>query len=135
MRLLLQSLVVWALLALSAIGLGFFRVEWLLPRLGEVWAHVLGTINFVAALWIIVWLWLRLAAGPWPARALWGIGALWVAMTVSFEFGFGHYVAGHSWEKLLADYNLFAGRLWVLVLLSTFAAPRVCAGALGKLHR
>jgi len=39
------------------------------------------------------------------------IGLVWLAMTVAFEFLFGDYVAGHSWDRLLHDYNLFAGRL------------------------
>lgn len=25
---------------------------------------------------------------------------------------------GHSWRRLLTDYNLLAGRLWMLVLLT-----------------
>jgi hypothetical protein len=37
-------------------------------------------------------------------------------MTIAFEFGFGHYVAGHSWSRLLADYNLANGRVWSLFL-------------------
>ena len=38
-------------------------------------------------------------------------------MTVAFEFGFGHFVAGHSWQRLLGDYNLLEGRVWLLFLL------------------
>jgi hypothetical protein len=44
-------------------------------------------------------------------------------MTVCFELGFFHFVAGVPWEKRLADYQLFAGRLWVLVLLTTLCGP------------
>jgi hypothetical protein len=51
------------------------------------------------------------------------IGALWVVLTVSFEFIFSHYVVGHSWNALLADYNIFKGRVWSLVLLASFFAP------------
>jgi len=51
------------------------------------------------------------------------IGALWLTLTVAFEFGFGHYVMGHSWRYLLADYNILKGRLWSLVLLVTFVSP------------
>ena len=46
-----------------------------------------------------------------------------LAMTVAFEFLFGHYVAGHSWDRLLHDYNLFAGRVWVVVLVWVTVAP------------
>ena len=44
-------------------------------------------------------------------------------MTDCFEFGFFHSEAGAPWEKLLADGNLFAGRLWGLVLPTTFCGP------------
>ena len=48
-------------------------------------------------------------------RELVAIGGLWMTLTVGFEFGFGHYVMGHSWPHLLADYDLLDGRLWVLI--------------------
>ena len=51
------------------------------------------------------------------------IGVFWLALTVIFEFGFGHYVMGRSWECLLADYTILKGRLWSLVLLITFVSP------------
>jgi hypothetical protein len=48
--------------------------------------------------------------------------AVWLVLTVAFEFGFGR-ARGCSWELLLHDYNLFAGRLWLLVLLMVLCAP------------
>ena len=57
-----------------------------------------------------------------PALA---IGGIWLALTVAFEFLFGHYVMGHPWSRLFHDYNLLEGRLWVLVLVWTFIAPYV----------
>jgi hypothetical protein len=51
------------------------------------------------------------------------IGLIWLALTITFEFLFGHYVAGHSWIKLLEDYNVLAGRLWVIVLIWVTLAP------------
>jgi hypothetical protein len=51
------------------------------------------------------------------------VGALWVVMTVGFEFGFGHYVDGAPWSALLADYDLTRGNLWILVLMTMGAAP------------
>lgn len=40
-----------------------------------------------------------------------------------FELGFGHWVAGHPWQRLLADYDLAAGRVWALVLLWVALTP------------
>ena len=53
------------------------------------------------------------------------IGVCWLVMTVFFEFGFGHYVAGHPWEKLTADYNLLQGRVWSLFLIWVAIMPFV----------
>lgn len=51
------------------------------------------------------------------------IGLIWLALTIAFEFLFGHYVLRHPWSRLLHDYNLLAGRVWVLVLLWITIAP------------
>ena len=64
---------------------------------------------------LVVWFLNR----SWPfgsAGEAWATGFWWLALTILFEFGFGHFVAGHSWQTLLADYNIFAGRLWLFFL-------------------
>jgi hypothetical protein len=53
------------------------------------------------------------------------IGTIWLILTILFEFVFGHYVMGHTWSHLLHDYNIFAGRLWSLVLLWNFIGPYI----------
>jgi hypothetical protein len=59
----------------------------------------------------------------------WSIGALWVAMTLAFEFLAGHYLFKNPWEKIVADYNVTRGRIWVLVPICTlFALPMAVSG-------
>jgi hypothetical protein len=53
------------------------------------------------------------------------VGALWLVLTVLFEFGFGRRVARQSWEQLLADYDLRRGRLWPVVLACLGLVPLV----------
>ena len=36
---------------------------------------------------------------------------LWVALTLAFEWNFGRYVMGRSWESIAAEYNLSHGGL------------------------
>ena len=50
-------------------------------------------------------------------------------MTVAFEFLTGHYVFRTPWAKLVADYNLFSGRIWLLVLATSAFAPLIMARA------
>jgi hypothetical protein len=40
-------------------------------------------------------------------------------------FLFGHYIMGDAWERLLSDYKLFQGRIWVLALIWNTIAPVV----------
>ena len=51
------------------------------------------------------------------------IGLIWLTLTILFEFGFGHYIMGNSWEKLLHDYNITEGRIWSLFLIWITIAP------------
>jgi len=39
-----------------------------------------------------------------------------VILTVAFEFLFGHYVDRKSWSDLLANYEIWNGRLWPVAL-------------------
>ena len=51
------------------------------------------------------------------------MGVLWLAVTLAFEFLAGHYLFGDPWERLLAEYNVARGRLWVVVPITTLLAP------------
>ena len=53
------------------------------------------------------------------------VGVIWLGLTILFEFGFGHYIMGNPWEKLLHDYNLTEGRVWSLFLVWISIAPFV----------
>jgi hypothetical protein len=82
---------------------------------GDRTAHQLSTATAIAL--FFGYLWFLERRWPIPSRRLaLRIGALWLALTVGFEFAFGHWGDGKSWDELLADYNLLKGRLWPLVL-------------------
>jgi len=53
------------------------------------------------------------------------IGLGWLLGAIAFEFGFGHYVDGVSWSRLLSDYDITRGRLLLLVWLAVGAGPYV----------
>lgn len=55
-------------------------------------------------------------------RALIG-GLFWLSLTVSFEFLFGHFLADQPWDALWANYRIWDGRLWPLLLLWIAIAP------------
>ena len=122
----LKSLGIWFILAVSAILVATLRVSVLLPPFGEQTAHQLGTLLYLIVQFFIIYLFIRRMKIK-DVKILLGIGIFWVVITIIFEFVFGHYVMGHSWQKLFADYNLFNGRFWVLVLINNLAAPLICS--------
>ena len=113
---------IWFGIMLAAILNGAFRDLLLAPRLGDLGARAISCLTLASAVLIVTWMslaWIH----PASMTDAWRIGLLWLAMTLAFEFGAGHYVFGTSWRTLVADYNLFAGRLWILVLITTLTAP------------
>lgn len=88
----------------------------------ELTAHQISSVTGVFFFGVYIWL----LSLRWPlasSRQALAVGAIWLGLTTAFEFLFGHYAAGHSWEKLLYDYNVLEGRLWSLVLLAVAAGP------------
>lgn len=121
---LLHYILAWFPMVLIAIANGAVREKTYGRRMSELRAHQLSSITAVALFGVYIAGLSRL----WPLASdteAWIVGAVWVAMTVIFEFAFGRMVAGHSWRRLAHDYNFFAGRLWALVLVWIGTAPTV----------
>ena len=114
----------WFLLAVVAIINGILREATYGKNASDLAAHQVSTATAIVFTGIVVWLFHR----AWPletASQAWTIGLLWFVMTILFEFGFGHFVAGHSFSQLIADYNLFQGRVWMLFLVWLAVMPYV----------
>jgi hypothetical protein len=117
---------VWLVIVVVAVINGGIRQAFISPRTVDTAAHAISTVTLCVAILVLCWIsigWMR----PTTARDAWRIGALWVMLTVAFEFLAGHYVFGSPWHRLVADYNIFRGRIWVLVLITTATAPWLVA--------
>ncbi|MBS3817476.1 MAG: hypothetical protein KGY76_07950 [Candidatus Thermoplasmatota archaeon] len=122
-KLYLYAIGVWGLLVFMAILNAGLREGVISPALGDQAGHVLSSIILSAIIFLITYLFLKYVDLDYTNQDLLLVGALWLALTVSFEFLFGHFVMGNSWDTLLSDYNVFKGRVWVLVLITTFVSP------------
>jgi hypothetical protein len=119
---LLAAAGLWVGLVVVALLNAGFREVVLAPSVGDSVAHVTSTGTLLTALAVVAYLYFRRFADH-SVGELVAIGLGWAAMTVLFEFGFGHYVMGTPWHVLVADYDLLAGRVWVLVPLSMAVFP------------
>ena len=114
----------WLPMLLIAIGNGMLREAWYGRYLSELRAHQLSSLLAILFLGLYMWVVLRFNPPASASQAL-AIGLLWLVLTVAFEFLFGRCVAGQTWARLLADYNIGAGRFWPFVLLWLTLAPRL----------
>ena len=107
---------------LIAIANGALREFTYGKHLSGLRAHQVSTLTAVIFFGVYVLALTRIWRLESAAQAL-AIGVIWVGLTVAFEFIFGHYVMGNPWSRLLSDYNIFTGRVWILVPIWVGIAP------------
>lgn len=122
-----RALAVWLLFLITAIVNGAVRESILRPAFGDKRAHVISTLSLSSLILVGAWLTAPFVRYESTAAA-WGVGVLWVALTLAFEFLAGRFVFGKSWDVLLADYDVMQGRIWPLVLVVTLLAPVLAWG-------
>ncbi|MBU7033408.1 MAG: hypothetical protein HXS53_12825 [Theionarchaea archaeon] len=119
----LQALGIWIVMVFLAIINGTLRNNVYGPKMTELLAHQLSTVIYIAIFILMLFLFFSRTSTPYSQKDLVMIGILWLFLTIMFEFGFGHYIMGHPWSRLLNDYDLFQGRLWMLVLITELTGP------------
>ena len=122
----LRSLLIWCAIVPIAILNGAVRDLLIAPTVGALVAHVISTLLLCLAILVLTWWtigWIR----PTDARTAAGIGLGWLLLTIAFEFIAGHFVFGAPWSRLIADYNLTQGRVWILVPVTTAIGPWLAA--------
>jgi hypothetical protein len=123
---LIRAVAVWCAIVPFAVANGAVRDLLIAPRVGVTAGHVTST----ALLCLAILGWTSLTIGwirPAGSRGAVRIGVGWLGLTVAFEFLAGHYVFGTPWARLFADYDVAQGRVWILVLVTTAAAPWLAA--------
>ena len=119
-----RAVLVWLVLLSLAVANGALREGLLSPRIGSGGGHAVSTILLSALILLVGWVtvpWI----GPRSIQESWLVGLTWMGLTVAFEFLGGHFLFGRSWALLFADYNLLAGRIWVMVLIVSLITPVV----------
>jgi hypothetical protein len=122
--LMLKFVLAWFPMILIAIANGALREFSYGKQVSELRAHQLSTLSALTLFSIYIGIVLRVWR-PESASQAFAIGLIWLILTVAFEFLFGHYISGFSWSRLLRDYNLLAGRVWIFIPIWIALAPLV----------
>jgi hypothetical protein len=130
MHFLIRSFFVWLLFVPVAIANGALRDLMLTPALGNTLGRAVSslTLSFMI-LGLTLLLVDRLGVNTRAGYLV--VGAFWLVLTLLFESSFALLVMGHPMDELLQDYDIFRGRLWLIVLVATFFAP-LLAGKMRK---
>jgi hypothetical protein len=127
---LLKSIVIWLIFIVAESLNGTLRMLWLVPSLGDPWAHqisfVIGALLVLAIATLFV-PWLRASR----ITELLNVGLLWLLLTLGFEICLGRFILGYSWERIAADYNLLNGGLMPIGLVLLALAPLIAAKVRG----
>ena len=122
-----RALVVWLLMMAVETIHGLLRNRFLVPVIGDVGSGQIGVLigsALILGVAILTIGWIH----PNSERSLLAIGAMWLVLTLTFEFGLG-LALGRSWNAMLADYDLSRGGLlsigMVILALSPWIAARI----------
>jgi hypothetical protein len=122
--LLFKAIAIWLMLIVTESLNGTIRELLLVPRLGKVQAR---RVSFLTATLLI--LAIATLMSPWLGMSqipqLLAVGVLWLILTVAFEVVLGRWGFGYSWQRIIADYNLFQGGLMSIGLVVLLLAPLI----------
>jgi len=124
MKTIYTHILFWFVFPFVAILNGALREVIYKKFVGDILAHQISTVTGIIFFGIIFYFIFK----KWKIESVKHailVGLIWLGLTILFEFGFGHYIMGNPWEKLLHDYNLAEGRVWSLFLVWVIIAPFV----------
>ena len=120
----IRYVIAWVPMLFIAIANGALRQFTFGRVMPELHAHQLSTVIGSVLIGLFIYVVVRI----WPpssSKQAVVIGLAWLFLTVLFEFAFGRWGMHRTWDQLLNDYNLAAGRVWIVFLAWLTAAPYV----------
>ena len=118
---LIKYFLFWLPMIILAFANATLRELVFIKHFSESAAHQLSTLSLIIFCAIYTWFILPSLNIQNTVQAFLA-GLIWVILTIAFEFALGR-LTNKSWEFLLADYNLLAGRIWPIFLLVLFFLP------------
>jgi len=122
----LRAFLVWLVLMAAEIVHGIARAVLLVPHVGLFRSNQIGVFSGSLIILLVTRCFIRWI-GEARARRLLAVGVFWGVLTLAFELSFGRFVAGASWQQLLADYDMPHGGLMPLGICALVLSPWMAA--------
>jgi len=118
--------VVWLVIIGVETVHGVVRSVLLAPYAGDLRSRQIGVLTGSCLI-----LWVAIATEGWRRanrlRVQIATGAIWLLLTIAFEFCLGYYVLGLPWQRLTADYDIARGGLLPFGLAALALSPLIAA--------
>jgi hypothetical protein len=118
----LRIILFWLPMPVIAIFNAAIREKLLSLFLDELRSHQISTLLLIMWISLYGWIIFPYLKIQLPGDA-WTTGFIWLVLTILFEFIAGRYAFKNPWTRLLADYNLARGRVWIIFLLYLAILP------------
>ena len=122
----IKSLGIWLVIVIVAIINGVAREKILTPLIGSSFSLPLSGITLSVLVLVVTYFTIPFIGEVKTGTYLY-IGLLWVILTLSFEYLFGHYVTGKPWHEINQVFNILKGDLFIVVLIVSAVSPLVAA--------
>jgi hypothetical protein len=124
-----RAVLTWMLIILAETVHGTLRELFIAPSLGDLRARQFGVLVGCGLTLGVAWFLIRWI-GERRAAPLLAIGAVWVLLTLVFEFCLGRAL-GASWDRILSDYDPSRGGFMLFGLAFMLVTPWLAARARG----
>lgn len=121
-----RSFIVWVAIIFAESVHGVMRQTFLAPLVGDFPARRIAFFVGILLIFAIAGFFIRWISAP-SAQSLFAIGAMWMILTLAFEFALGIFVMKYSTERMLEDYDVSRGGLMIFGLAFMIAAPYLAA--------
>jgi len=125
-KILFKSIGIWFVIAIAAILNGVIRETFLVSALGENMALPISGLLLAGLIFLLTFIFISFI-GSSKSRVYIFIGSLWLSLTLSFEFLFGHFVIGKSWQAIMQVFDIKNGNLFIVDLFITGISPWAAA--------
>jgi hypothetical protein len=125
--LLLKTIGIWLIIVILAILNGAIREKLLTPNIGSSIALPMSGLLLSILILLVAFVTMPSFFGSSERKTYIFIGAIWFLLTLSFEFLFGHFVAGKSWHEIIQVFNIKKGDLFIVVVFATLISPWLSA--------
>lgn len=126
-----KAIVIWLAILGVAVANGALREAILIPYFGKVAGLALSGV-LLSGLIIAIAFFTLPWVGVHRGLQLFGVGALWLMLTLAFEFLLGS-LQDKSWPAMFEAYTFKDGNIWSVVLVITAAAPFIAVRLKGWL--